>query len=403
MKIKKLSALLLATVLSVGIFTGCSNIPELKEAYVKTNEQPVFQADISTSIKVDGIEIGTATGDLKGTYNKDTKITEVIYDIDAESLLTSENKSTTVYVKADESIAEKPDINLIVTLPEGTVEGYNTAVLDTKKLDDTYDSAFTVDPDLEAKVNQVVDDIAAKILFEKKDNAYVNVLDKAKCVEIAKLFVTALPEAGATTDDIDYIASELDALGVETKITTKDGLIDTITYSANIGAEGMNVVIDGSIAYTYPESVTITAPIVEPAYALDLAMVADDDNYQLKIRGLKTLVPDDSTLIIINDRTMVPARFLTEKLGGTASYSAENDIQKITLNLNGKTIILTIGSPIAEVDGVPVTMDTPAQIVNERTLLPLRFVSENFGKIVGYSTTKIGEPINRNIMTVTVD
>ncbi|MBY6277694.1 copper amine oxidase N-terminal domain-containing protein [Symbiobacterium thermophilum] len=47
-------------------------------------------------------------------------------------------------------------------------------------------------------------------------------------------------------------------------------------------------------------------------------------------------------------------------------------------------IVLHIGSPVAFVDGRQVDLDVPPQIVDGRTLVPLRFVAEAFGRRVDW-------------------
>jgi len=47
-------------------------------------------------------------------------------------------------------------------------------------------------------------------------------------------------------------------------------------------------------------------------------------------------------------------------------------------------IVLTIGSPVAFVEGRQVTLDVPPQIVDGRTLVPLRFVSQALGRRVDW-------------------
>jgi hypothetical protein len=49
-------------------------------------------------------------------------------------------------------------------------------------------------------------------------------------------------------------------------------------------------------------------------------------------------------------------------------------------------IQLTIGSKTASVNGKPVTMDVPPMIINGRTLVPLRFISDAFGAIINYDS-----------------
>lgn len=77
---------------------------------------------------------------------------------------------------------------------------------------------------------------------------------------------------------------------------------------------------------------------------------------------------------IENDRTLIPIRAIAEGLGLDVSW---NDAER-KVKISGKTeIVLTIDSDSAEVDGESVTLDVAAHIVNDRTFVPLRFISEN--------------------------
>ncbi len=77
---------------------------------------------------------------------------------------------------------------------------------------------------------------------------------------------------------------------------------------------------------------------------------------------------------LMNDRTMVPFRAIFEKLGCTVSWN--DDTQTASGNRNGVKIELPIGESIAMVNGKGQSLDQPAVVVNDRTLVPLRFVSE---------------------------
>ncbi len=84
---------------------------------------------------------------------------------------------------------------------------------------------------------------------------------------------------------------------------------------------------------------------------------------------------DDQNAEIINDRAMVPVRKLMEALGASVDWDA--DTGKITITKDDATIVLTIGDETAYIMGTAVTMDTPAMVRNGRTLVPVRFISEN--------------------------
>ena len=87
--------------------------------------------------------------------------------------------------------------------------------------------------------------------------------------------------------------------------------------------------------------------------------------------------------VIMNGRTMVPFRAIFEALGCTVSWDAENRIA--SGSRNGSTIDLTIDDTTAVVDGKSVTLDQAATIVDGRTLVPLRFVSEALSAAVDWN------------------
>lgn len=82
----------------------------------------------------------------------------------------------------------------------------------------------------------------------------------------------------------------------------------------------------------------------------------------------------------VNDRTMVPIRFIAEALGATVTYVEET--RGIVIELNGNRIIMNVGSNIMAVNGVQKSLDTPPFVENGRTLVPVRAISEGLGKTV---------------------
>lgn len=80
---------------------------------------------------------------------------------------------------------------------------------------------------------------------------------------------------------------------------------------------------------------------------------------------------------IINGRTMVPIRAISENMGANVGWNGE--MRLVTIRSNGLSINLTIDSGIATVNGKSIALDQPAIIVNDRTLVPIRFISESMG------------------------
>lgn len=80
---------------------------------------------------------------------------------------------------------------------------------------------------------------------------------------------------------------------------------------------------------------------------------------------------------IENGRTLVPMRPIFEAMGATVQWKADTNT---AIARRGDTEIkLVINNSTAYVNGNEVYLDVPAKIVDGRTLVPLRFVSEAFG------------------------
>ena len=103
---------------------------------------------------------------------------------------------------------------------------------------------------------------------------------------------------------------------------------------------------------------------------------------QVKIEMDGEMVVFDVQPVIEKGRTLVPIRSIFEKMGAEVIWNGEE--QKITIQDEYKTIEMMIGNKEAliyrkyDFTGIPekVTLEVPAQIVKNRTLLPLRFIAE---------------------------
>ncbi|MCL5935635.1 MAG: copper amine oxidase N-terminal domain-containing protein, partial [Firmicutes bacterium] len=92
----------------------------------------------------------------------------------------------------------------------------------------------------------------------------------------------------------------------------------------------------------------------------------------------------DVPAMILDGRTLAPVRFAAESLGFRVDWDEET--REVTISLNGKTIKLTIDSEIALVNGRQQILDTKAIIIDGRTLVPIRFLAENFGSEVNWDS-----------------
>ncbi|WP_297722490.1 copper amine oxidase N-terminal domain-containing protein [Intestinimonas sp.] len=100
--------------------------------------------------------------------------------------------------------------------------------------------------------------------------------------------------------------------------------------------------------------------------------------------------------------TLLPIRRVLEAFGGSVEWVPATG--GVLCTLNGRQVELAPGSAQATVDGKSVAMDVPAEARNDRTFVPVRFVSENLGLSVSYEPTNqivvvSAAPVDQNNLT----
>ena len=98
-----------------------------------------------------------------------------------------------------------------------------------------------------------------------------------------------------------------------------------------------------------------------------------DDGIKIVIDG--ETVTFDQMPVLKNDRTLVPMRGIFETLGATVDW--EETTQTVTGTKDDISVTLTIGDTNAKVNGKNVTLDVPAMTISDRTMVPVRFISES--------------------------
>ncbi|HXK51746.1 MAG TPA: copper amine oxidase N-terminal domain-containing protein [Caldisericia bacterium] len=90
----------------------------------------------------------------------------------------------------------------------------------------------------------------------------------------------------------------------------------------------------------------------------------------------------DVAPVILSGRTMVPLRFVSESLQATVNWEAET--KTIVIHDHKKVITMTIGDVNVHVNGQLYVLDVPPVILEGRTMVPIRFVSEALGGSVSW-------------------
>lgn len=89
---------------------------------------------------------------------------------------------------------------------------------------------------------------------------------------------------------------------------------------------------------------------------------------------------------LINGRTMVPMRTIFESLGAEVSWDASSNTA-IGVK-EGINIRITIGNSSMLKNGVAYNLDSPAIIIDGRTLVPVRAIAESFNCEVKWDNKK---------------
>jgi hypothetical protein len=84
-----------------------------------------------------------------------------------------------------------------------------------------------------------------------------------------------------------------------------------------------------------------------------------------------------TTPIILNGRTVVQIRAIVEAMGGTVGW--DDETKQIILEAYNHRILMTPDDNAIIVDGVKKEIDVPPTVINDRTMVPIRFVAENIG------------------------
>ena len=133
---------------------------------------------------------------------------------------------------------------------------------------------------------------------------------------------------------------------------------------------------------TLPQSLTVS--FFDPV---------NNSNHPTKVTPVSTTLSGsplvgDVPAMAVSGRTLVPIRLISESLNAAVNWSKEDNT--VTVSLKNKTIVLTIGSRTAFINNVPVPVpdDVSVSLVTydgtARTMVPLRFITENLSATVNY-------------------
>ena len=174
--------------------------------------------------------------------------------------------------------------------------------------------------------------------------------------------------------------------GLSVKVDTSGNFSYNLTLSSRVtilvvsskAPSQEETVITSTISYSGPLTIKIELWINNPI---------------MQVNGIPEEIDPGrgTTPIILSgwNRTLVPIRAIVEKLGATVEWNDKDKI--VTIRMESKLIKLQIGNNIAEVNGKKVPIDDTNPLVkpiimNDRTMVPLRFVAEQIGCTVNWDS-----------------
>lgn len=185
---------------------------------------------------------------------------------------------------------------------------------------------------------------------------------------------------------VEKTADDLKAALQGTTINMTDAFTDTtnrtqMDMTLNLGAAGvMSMTMDATA--TLNDNVKVTLPTDATKMSMtEFMALTTNPTGEVQVLFNGTPLTFDQKPVIVNDRVLVPYRAVGEAMGKTVEW---NETTRTITAYEGTgaeqdAVQLTIDSTEAMVNGQLVTLDSPATIVGDRTMVPLRFLSENFG------------------------
>ncbi|MEG2380263.1 MAG: stalk domain-containing protein, partial [Oscillospiraceae bacterium] len=109
-------------------------------------------------------------------------------------------------------------------------------------------------------------------------------------------------------------------------------------------------------------------------YTLKVKNAGEADEISVTVDG--NVVKFDQQPVIKDDRTLVPLRAIFTELGASVDWN--EDTETVTAKKDNTVVTMQIGNTNYKVNNTEKTLDVPAQLINSRTLIPVRAVAESF-------------------------
>ncbi|MBQ3054302.1 MAG: hypothetical protein IJC89_05315 [Clostridia bacterium] len=144
----------------------------------------------------------------------------------------------------------------------------------------------------------------------------------------------------------------------------------------------------GRYAYRYTETTANDkTPVDEPVTVSQLkdskfhgSVIMKINSNDALVDGIAATIDTDSSVVpqIINEKTMVPVRFLSQNLNANVEWN--ENTQTATISRGLKVVEIKVGQNTMKVNGETVSLQSPATVIGGRIFVPMRDIGEALGK-----------------------
>ncbi|KMZ41564.1 MULTISPECIES: copper amine oxidase N-terminal domain-containing protein [Bacillales] len=165
----------------------------------------------------------------------------------------------------------------------------------------------------------------------------------------------------------------------------------------NLFGNGVNVLLKKVTSLLLAIALVPMAAFSAAAATAPVAPKAVQNAVKVEYNKKQIAFPDQAP-IINQGRTLVPIRPIAESLGFEVKWNEQT--RTVTINKGKDNIRLVVTQKIANKNGQTIKLDVPAQIVNKRTVVPVRFIAEALSYKVEWDpktqTVLIADNVNSN-------
>ncbi|MBT2288528.1 N-acetylmuramoyl-L-alanine amidase [Paenibacillus albidus] len=126
-------------------------------------------------------------------------------------------------------------------------------------------------------------------------------------------------------------------------------------------------------------------PLLFLSFAGDKAAAAGNSAGKIILDNQELTMPKGIKLENVNGSVMIPIRVVVESLGFEVLW--EQKSKRVTVQQDHKSVELAVGSKTATADGVTLDLNAAPKQTGGTVLVPIRFVSEQFGLKVGWDNS----------------